>query len=596
MGSPVLRSTHTNKPVSPSRWSSKKILRSGVELLSLDIFGFALSPAMLDRSDIHRLVQTLLQQETPYDVPDYLQRRTRAERSALHDALSQDRRGIAMAEVAERLSPLLGEQTGEGDRLARHAIKAEIDYEQRLHRANPDAIMLYNDARRAGIPVAFVADSHLPRDVVTKMLITNGFHDRAIELVSSHDGVTKNSGELFTALAERTGIDPAKIVHLGPDHVVDVERPREVGLQPIRIRAERDGVRPKFELRLTERTGLDSIALALACDRLAEIEDQVTPNDIGYYASGPLLCGFSEWVTRQIEESAPHHILFCGPAGRLLREITRTLRPDLEAERLIDLESPSGEPPSMEKIERMTATTGLRDRDSVLAVDLGWRGAPHLWLPSLLAETGRSVGVTSLYLATPSPVAGAPSAASDPRMGTAEGRESVRTWAFGRGVGCELGRRASKQFDVLRALIPSSDHGLDRQDHFYRESLPRMRAGVITFANDFRPWLSLGDHRCSPALAEPALRIIASPTVSEAELLGRFHTANAFGPGTMPLASLPPHDDIARDPSLVETASQQSAWVEGYEALSKGEAPLQSVARRRRRGLRRGLLPRDQAS
>ncbi len=588
---PPLRSTHTTSRVLPSRWSSTNVLRGDVELLSLDIFGFALSPAVLDPGDVHLLVQTLMHQETPYDVPDYLERRRQAESFALHDAASQDRQGIALAEVTERLSPLLAEHTGDGAWLAHHAVKAEIDYEQRLHQANPDALTLYHDARRAKIPVAFVADSLLPRDIVTKMLMSGGYHDRAAELVSSHEGVTKASGGLFRTLAERTGVDPRRIVHIGPNLHDDVSAASSAGLRPIQVRPARSDVRPLFELQLAERTGLDSIALALACDRMAEVEDQVTPTDIGYYATGPLLCGFTEWVGRRVDELDPDHVLYCGPAGRLLRELTLTLRPDLEPSRLVDMESPSGEPPSLDKMEQMIATTGMSDRESVLAVDLGWAGSPHQWLPAMLAETGRSVEVTGVYLAIPTQPSG-----DHPAPGAESHAGAIRTWAFGRGAGCDLGRAASIQFDVFRALIPSSDHGLGRLGQHYRDALPRLRVGAVRFAEDFRQWIRLGDHRCSPALAEPALRIITSPTASEAELLGHFHATNPQGPGTVPLAVLPPLDDIARNPKLLESASRHSTWPEGYEALSRGEAEAQAVARRRRRGLRKGLLTRDQAS
>jgi len=575
-----VKTTHTSS-VLPSRWSSAALLRRNPKLLSLDIFGFALRPAVLDHEDIHRLVASYLRRKTTFVIDDYLERRHRAEALASRRAANAGRTDLALSEITDQLAYVLGEVVGDGRAAARQAITTELELEQLVHLPNDEALELYRDAKAASIPVAFVGDSYLPRDLIAKMLQKAGYHDGRV-LVSSHEGATKSSGRLYESLVERSGLAAERITNVGPDPVTDIARATAAGLTAVQVTAKRADVVHLFDLGLTERTGIDSLGLALAADRLGQVDPDVTPGDLGFYGAGPLGAGFAAWVGRLIDEQRPDHTVFGGPAGRLFRRLVTILRPDLPTTALHELESAAGSSPGPAAIDDFVERARVADGDRLLVVDVGWNGQTHEQIAGELQRRGHSVRIDGAYLGT----LDAPGA-----------DEPVQVWAFDGRPDRPVAGSVAALVEVLAALVPPSEPWRARPNHVgdYRAIAPLIAEGIVAFAEQFQPWLRLDKHDVSAALAEPALRIVSSPTHAEAQLLGRYRSAGELGTAAVPLAVLPIDGEIARNPRIVEVAEATSIWQQGYQALARGDEQRSGSARRLRRGLRKAL-PRDQPS
>lgn len=560
-----MSSTNLSRRVLPLRWTPNAF-RRGPELLSFDVFGFAFASWLLRPSDVHRLVGGLLERRSQVPVARYLEARARAEDDARQAARIEGRASIAAADITETLAPRLAEVVGsndDADGLARAAIKAELEYTQMAVRANPEATALYREALDRQIKVAFLADSHLPRDLVARMLQQAGYR-QGLVLVSSHDGETKRTGGLFTVLAARSGVECGRITHIGPDQAADVERPGEVGVTGILRSGHRMTGIDDIELGLTPQTGIDSLGLAMAADHYVDARHELRPANLGYYATGPLLAGFCSWVARQVDD-AHATALFCGPSARLLREVTMTLRPDLPPTMFQAVRSWQPGVPERSSVE------GALDRiptdRSMVAVDLGWGpGAPHHWLPELLTGLGRPADVSYAYLAP------GDDAAPEP------GRSA---WSFGPDVPrlFELGRTVST---VLQAIVPADDpiakgpYG----EETYRRYQPSVATTAVRFAEDFHQWLRIDPRATTAALAEPALRVATSPRPAEADFLGRYRIPGRTDDDDRPIALLPPLSELSQNPLAANRAAGRSPWPAGYHALAEGESALATSARR----------------
>lgn len=501
---------NTADRVLPGKWSSRALLGRGPLVLSFDIFGFALEPAVLEADDVHRLVASHLGDELG-DESDrggcYVALRRLAEDLA-RDASNRSGGGpvVAMPAVREQLVDILrpAATTPSDVRLAREAIRREIDLQRALWRPNPVAHDLYCDAVAAGITVAFLADSPLPRDLVTRVLGEAGYRDGPV-LVSSQEGTTKVSGELFATLRDRVGVDPERITHLGPDGGTVLERAAEAGLQVWPVARRRASVLGHIVTGLVERSGVDAVALALAADRMAAAVPDVSLIDIGYYAGGPLATGFCAWTGRVIAATEPDHVLFCGPSGRLLRQVTSIVRPDIGETSMHELDSRDDGQPAMETVARLVRDLDLRDGGRLLAVGLGWGDQPHRWLADGAAGCGIMLDIVATYLGVATPP---------------EEDDPIRVWAFTGSPNCPLTAVAGDRLAELSALLPSPQADLVSNDQKRPAAEHDLAAGVIEFAEDVAPWLTQLPDDTTRALTEPALRLLDSPTVEEAALLG----------------------------------------------------------------------------
>jgi len=507
---------------------------------------------VLEPDDVHRLVASYLRDElgpTPRSSDDgYVTIRRLAEDRA-RVAAGEIGVGdvVGMPAVREQLIGLLGagRSGADGPRVASSAIRREIQLHDDLWQANPVAHRLYRDAIAAGIAVAFLADSPLPRDLVTRMLQRAGY-GRGIVLVSSQEGVTKASGALYATLADRVGEDPDRITHLGPD--VDADRVSAVaaGVRALPVVDERRSVMNQIVAGLVDRTGVDAVALALAADRLAAVDAKPDLTDVGYYAGGPLATGFCAWTGRVITETEPDHVFFCGPAGRLLRQVTTTIRPDLAAVSMHELDGTDDGPSASSAIVELADQIDVRDGDRALAVDLGWGAQPHRWLADGLAENGTRLSVSGAYLGL-----------LEPRSPS----EPVGVWALTGADDCLLTSTARQRVEVLSTLLPSLQADFSANDSGSADSTARhqLATGVIQYAKDAAPWLAKLPDDSSRALAEPALRLVSSPSEAETELLagvtGPWLDAEPSArPGRQPISrwrrrplpmqqSLPPDED-----------------------------------------------------
>lgn len=488
------------RPRRPSTPEPVWSLPAGARLLSLDVFGAALDRLVLAPADVHGLVAGELAAAGTPVPPDYPDLRLTAERMAWRRARRAGRAFIGLADIADELVALLPVGAGpDRQTLGRLAIGREVALERRLSRPNPEALAAVHEARRQRVPVAFVADTYLPRDLVAALLRGAGLPAELV-LVSSHEGATKDGGELFRHLAERAGVGLDRIVHLGPDPAVDVAGPARLGIDARRFVPAHRSVAAGLAHGVDEPSALDSVALALAARRLGALPAeaqrgadgplaQAVAPEIGYGVAGPLAVGFAAWVGAQIDDQQPDLVLFADAAAHRTPALVHELRPDLPANRLRPLPVVSADCVSR-LVDGELGAVGHPD-PRVLVVGLGWPDQEHRHVDRVLTGAGaRSATVGGAYLGLAEP---------------AGPRERVDAWAFDGGPSTEPAAVASDGARQLLASLVAPPADCDE-----------MGQGISDFARDLAPWLNDGGASLTAALAAPALQLVERQALDQA--------------------------------------------------------------------------------
>ena len=558
----------------PGKRNVLSVLGRGVNLLSMDVFGLALEPTFLEPDHQHLLVGTVVGRRFGGLDVAYVDIRMEAERRA-RAATARDEAGeVLLAVIGDHLEELLDEEgidsSLDAGAVARYAIDTEVELRRVLGRPNPDALELHMAARERGIPTALIADSHLPRDLIAEIVRNSGYSPDHV-LISSNEGVRKESG-LFERLLARSGVAPEEVVHLGPDQLLDVGVPAQLGINGQLFPASGSEARPEFVLGINTPKGLGSIVLGHARRHLGRSERSTnTGFDVGYYAAGPLLVGFTVWLRSMIYDVAPDHVIFCGITGSLFDEALSILDHDTTKPRRHVL-APTAE--DICPAARLVATEPLFEASRIVVVGLGLFDAPHQEVASALRRTHPDRGgpeVTGAYVGRPE-----------------IGEQDSRSWAFSDTDDCPVRSIMMRRPEIVEAMLralPASIQDVPPNLRPYHPMGREVARGALTFVHDVEPWLHLDETSLSAAMAEPALRVITDPTPTEARVFAPYPVHDPANPmaGVVPLAPLPSRSVFASR-ATERTAGTSAAWTAGHDALNgtRGAGPFRALDSLRR--------------
>lgn len=99
--------------------------------------------------------------------------------------------------------------------------------------ANPEIFKIYQNVISAGKKVFFVSDMYLTKDVLEKILTSNGYDKYERVFVSSEDDFLKGDGSRFAWLLSLPLFKSGKVIHIGDNHVSDYLMPIRHGLDSI---------------------------------------------------------------------------------------------------------------------------------------------------------------------------------------------------------------------------------------------------------------------------------------------------------------------------------------------------------------------------
>jgi FMN phosphatase YigB (HAD superfamily) len=194
--------------------------------------------------------------------------------------------------------------------------RAELALELALLQPNPDVFWLLQGLIAAGRPVVITSDMYLPTAFFEAVLDRYGVSGVPILVSCDCNATKRDDGALFDRVAERLGMSPADILHIGDNPVSDLQRAREKGLRAFLYRSQHP----------QESSARSSLAASLAlgllrCDNRGIAHN--SPKELGYLVGGPAAVGFLHWIGEQASEEGLSHVLFISRDGYSLERLAR---------------------------------------------------------------------------------------------------------------------------------------------------------------------------------------------------------------------------------------------------------------------------------
>ncbi|MBO4797750.1 MAG: HAD-IA family hydrolase [Candidatus Methanomethylophilaceae archaeon] len=185
----------------------------------------------------------------------------------------------------------------------------EIETEKALCVANPETAAMVSEAIEAGKKVIIATDVYLPRETVEYILEASGIRYHHL-FVSSEEGVTKHSGEMFRRITDRLNIRPEDMVHIGDSARSDVEMASRSGVRGIKyVRQdekyfkENPWAKRFASEKSLEHSVIAGIDILYSCGALGESGGE--HYDLGFRFGGPLITAYSDYIRRAAAGDSP---------------------------------------------------------------------------------------------------------------------------------------------------------------------------------------------------------------------------------------------------------------------------------------------------
>lgn len=113
---------------------------------------------------------------------------------------------------------------------------SEWEIELAVLRPNPEMRALLDSCHAAGKRCILLSDMYLPRSFFEALCARHGIAAEAIVVSSDWQATKRDDGALFAQVAERLGVAPAQILHIGDNPDSDIARGRERGIETVLYR------------------------------------------------------------------------------------------------------------------------------------------------------------------------------------------------------------------------------------------------------------------------------------------------------------------------------------------------------------------------
>ncbi|QTL04945.1 HAD family hydrolase [Aquabacter sp. L1I39] len=270
-----------------------------VDFVTFDLFETLLLFPLSGSAQMWEMVGTSI------GMADFAPLRGAAEAEALRRAEADGRFTISHDEIYECLDLPAAPRE--------FAKRTELLYEAALWHPHPDVRELYVQWATEG-RAAIIADTPHGAAFIAGLLSRLGLPEAPLFL-ASEVGLPKAGGRLFVEVAQRLGVPPGRILHVGSREQEDLRPAREAGFLTQAVDA-RDDV-------FTGAQG--AAALSYGFRRLGPQPSRAPLASIGFDLLGPLYCAFLRWVEWHARINAIDALVFFPGVGHCLEHLVPSL-------------------------------------------------------------------------------------------------------------------------------------------------------------------------------------------------------------------------------------------------------------------------------
>lgn len=306
---------------------TNKELRSAidkVDVVSFDFFDTLVTRKVFFYTDIFKLIDQSLKNKEVV-IQDFAEKRLQAEKELSVNAAPKLEQIYEHVLANKNLDISVDELSN---------LEWEIDTSLLILRKGMQEIISY--AKTGGMKVILTTDCYYSKTKMSGLLQQLGLELDEI-FVSCEYNKSKANG-LFDIVKDK--YQGKKILHIGDDQYVDVEKAAEYGVDSLKIFSPKDLFEEVGRLGISDedQTFSDQIKTGLVVSKLFASPFQFESQDlsiqldsakkIGYAICGPMIMDFLLWFKESVEKNQMRNILFCARDGYLLQELYRKLVPE----------------------------------------------------------------------------------------------------------------------------------------------------------------------------------------------------------------------------------------------------------------------------
>lgn len=299
------------------------------EVLSLDIFDTTLARRCAKPEDVTLELTRRAVAKFGVQLQDFTQVRREAEHGARR--LAWERRqaeDTVLAEIYEQIAIMRADWEPFIDLLQQD----ELALERALLYPLPLAQEMISAARQLGKKVIFVSDMYLPKSFCEEVLRSNGFADFDAFFLSSHDGLLKNTGNLFSHVIKTMGCAPSVILHVGDNPHADGVQARAAGMITWSVpkaiecmdRFERNPVSHFIGRPEHGRSWGQSLMAGLSAQHCLISESDPKQDfwqKMGVQFAAPVLYGYVRYLVEQLSGRGLQRVYFLSRDGYILKKL-----------------------------------------------------------------------------------------------------------------------------------------------------------------------------------------------------------------------------------------------------------------------------------
>lgn len=284
------------------------------KVVSFDVFDTLVKRDCAESKKLFEMMEMNLVKDYP-NFRDFSEKRINAEHYAREKRVREE---VTLDEIYVELQGVYN------DKEIEILQTTEIKYEKSLCQVSQHMMKVYKYCLDQEKIIILVSDMYLPVWVINDILKKLGIDGYQKLYLSSDLFLTKQTGHLYDYVIEDLGISAIEMVHLGDNWRSDVIEPRKRGISSVHINHNTySNLIYNARRIINKEQQSDYQALSSFIDNRTEngtISDENYFHQAGYEMEGPLLVGFSKWLSHEIKTRGIKKLYFLSRDGQIMQK------------------------------------------------------------------------------------------------------------------------------------------------------------------------------------------------------------------------------------------------------------------------------------
>ncbi|MCQ8819214.1 hypothetical protein NQT65_03185 [Pseudoalteromonas agarivorans] len=307
------------------------------DIISFDIFDTAILRKVYSPSDIFYLTEKVYTEKHGALSFNFKDVRTKAEQQAAKLISKQNyTESICLDEIYDYIHESLNISKRELNILKSIEMQTELEFCTR----NEYIFSYYQQCIAQNKKVIFTSDMYLPKDIIKRILLNNGYEKYENIYLSGEIRKSKYKGGLYKYILKELKCKSKKILHIGANFKEDIINAQHYNINIFYYKKVSDyALKNTHFKRLRELYNKnlsieESLYFATITNKAYSKRNTKKADfwyDFGYIYCGIIYFGFIRWLTAQLANNEPDKVLFLARDGYIMHQTYKLLNSDSSA-------------------------------------------------------------------------------------------------------------------------------------------------------------------------------------------------------------------------------------------------------------------------